>query len=691
MLKSTLLLLFVLLLQPVYAQEIENQTKWSWKKHFKLANELYTKAQYESAAEQYEQSWLKKPKQLEMAYQAGESYFIVKNYNKTIEMLTPVVEENKKFPKAGYTYARALKQNEQYDEAVAAFKAFTNIYKGTDAPNLLANALMEIEGCELAKQYKLAPNPAIRITHLNNNINSKFTEFAPTPFGNDEILFSSTKLSKAKVFKSQKGIKDWEEATVAAQFASMEENHVCNATFSTDEKRIYFTVCRSVENWGYLTTRCEIYAIRRVGNLWSAPERLNDKINQEGFTATQPFIVQDGNKEILYFASNRPGGQGGMDIWYTSRVISDNGFDFESPRNAGARINTAHNEITPFYDVSEEALYFSSDGHVGMGGLDIFKIKGKLSIWDKPINLESPYNSGADDYFFVKNRYGDGGFLVSNRSAGSSKTTTTDEDIFEFKISDQVQSFILKGTVYSKDYNMPLENVEVSVYEILNETEERLVHRSSFENGSYLFQLLPERQYKVIAHKEGFQPTSKIFRAENNVTKNEAFYLQKNQAIPVYQSDSEIPIVRTPPMPQPSPELDTTSNTIKIERVKIQETKLKPTVNQNFEAEYVYTPKMSSEAFEIRTDAPRLTGTYYKVQLVALANFKRTDKRYDDVRNLGRIDYEFIKDKGLTRVLLGDYSNKEEADGILETATKKGFRNAFIVKYQNGERLGMIK
>lgn len=138
------------------------------------------------------------------------------------------------------------------------------------------------------------------------------------------------------------------------------------------KKRIYFTVCRSVENWGYLTTRCEIYATRRVGNLWSAPERLDDKINQEGFTATQPFVVQDGNKEILYFASNRAGGQGGMDIWYTSRVISDNGFDFESPRNAGARINTAHNEITPFYDVSEEALYFSSDGHVGMGGLDIF-------------------------------------------------------------------------------------------------------------------------------------------------------------------------------------------------------------------------------------------------------------------------------------------------------------------------------
>ncbi|NJK84043.1 MAG: SPOR domain-containing protein, partial [Saprospiraceae bacterium] len=119
--------------------------------------------------------------------------------------------------------------------------------------------------------------------------------------------------------------------------------------------------------------------------------------------------------------------------------------------------------------------------------------------------------------------------------------------------------------------------------------------------------------------------------------------------------------------------------------------KPKPTVKQDFEAEYVYIPQTTSEAFEIRTDAPRLAGTYYKVQLVALANFKRTDKRYDQVRNLGRIDYEFIKDKGLTRVLLGDYSSKEEADGMLDTATKKGFRNAFIVKYQDGERLGMIK
>jgi cell division septation protein DedD len=689
MLKSILLLFFLLLLQLGNAQEIEDQTKWNWRKHLKFANELYAKAQYESAAEQYEQAWLKKPKQLEMAHQAGENYFIVKNYKKTIETLTPVVKETKKFPKAGYTYAKALKQNEQYDEAVAAFKVFTNIYKGIDAPTLVANALMEIEGCELAKQYKSKPNLAVKITHLNNNINSEFTEFAPAPFGNDEMLFSSTKLSKAKVFKSQKGIRSWEEATVASQFASMEEHHVCNATFSTDEKRIYFTVCRSVENWGYLTTRCEIYATRRVGNLWSAPERLDDKINQEGFTATQPFVVQDGNKEILYFASNRPGGQGGMDIWYTSRVITDNGFDFEAPRNTGARINTAHNEITPFYDVSEEALYFSSDGHVGMGGLDIFKIKGKLSNWDKPVNLESPYNSGADDYFFIKNRYGDGGFLVSNRSAESSKTTTTDEDIFEFKISDQVQSFVVKGTVYDKDYSTSIENVEVSVYEILTETQERLIHRSSFENGSYLFQLLPGRQFKIIAHKEGFQPISKTFKSEDNLTRNETFYLQKNPAVPVYQPDPEIPVIKIPPMPQPSPELEVPSNTTKMEGRKTQEPK--STIKQDFESEYVYTPRTSSEAFEIRTDAPRLTGTYYKVQLVALANFKRTDKRYDNVRNLGRIDYEFIKDKGLTRVLVGDYSSKEEVDEMLAIVTNKGFKNAFIVKYQNGERLGMVK
>lgn len=672
--------------QQLTAQSADDTSDWKWKKHRSQAEELYAQSQYAKAAFHFEQAWLKKRKKLDLIRQAGDCYYIVKDYEKAIEAFAYIQEETKKYPKIKLDYALALKQNEQYDLAVKAFREFSNSYAGEDAANLVARAMMEIEGCEFAKQSKANPDRSVRITLADPVINSDYTEFAPTPFGNERMLFSSTKMGKAKIFETSKGFRNWEGVIVPSQFASLEEDHVCNATYSPDEKRIYFTVCKSVENWGYLTTRCEIYVTQKNGNLWGAPERLPEIINQPGITSTQPNVIQDGDKELLYFASNRVGGQGGMDIWYTSRDLTEAGFSFDPPRNAGAKINTAKNELTPFFDVKESVLYFSSDGHLGMGGLDIFKIKGNRSIWETPDNLGAPFNSGSDDYFYIENRYGDGGFFVSNRKNEPQKTVSTDEDIFEFKVTNKPQAFVLKGTVYDEASQNPIQAVEISIYEMVSDQQANMLKRATFDNGSYYFELAQNQKYKIIADKTGYQPTSIVVNG-NDAAQIETLYLKPTtyESTPTPSTGLNAP---TNAIPIPTPNTPTPSGNIDPPSTPRTNPVPRPSGTVS---EYTYTPSTSSEAFEIRTDAPKLSGIYYKVQIIALANFSRNDKRYDTIRNLGRIDYEFISDKGLTRVLLGDYFNKAEAQDIVNATNQNGYKGAFIVKYRDGERLGMSK
>ncbi|NJL76970.1 MAG: SPOR domain-containing protein [Saprospiraceae bacterium] len=141
--------------------------------------------------------------------------------------------------------------------------------------------------------------------------------------------------------------------------------------------------------------------------------------------------------------------------------------------------------------------------------------------------------------------------------------------------------------------------------------------------------------------------------------------------VPTTPAPTEVKNTEKPNTPAPKPKTDTKSSTSA------------PNVE-----EYTYTPAAEGEDFPIRTDAPKLNGVYYKVQLIALANFNKTNARYDGVRKLGRLDYEFITDKGVTRVLLGDYLSKAEANDVASEVARQGFGGAFIVKYENGARVG---
>ncbi|MEM9991057.1 MAG: hypothetical protein AAF738_04785 [Bacteroidota bacterium] len=638
---------------------------------------------------------MRKNTKYSLAYLSGQCYIIIKDYRKAAEMLSIVKDETRRFPKAALLYARALKQDEQYELAIEAFEYFMNKYSGSDASQYIAEINMEIEGCKLGKRYQSESEKSpTRIRHLGASVNTAKTEFAPTPYGTDELLFSSTKGNGAQIFSTSRTHRGWTSPELAKQLGSFKGENICNAAFSPDEKRMYFTVCRAEESWGELTTRCQIYMTKRTGNLWSTPEILPDVINMTGYTTTHPNVVHTGGMEVLYFSSNRPGGQGDMDIWYTVRDLSGSDMEFANPKNLGLRINTPSNEITPFYDHNEAALYFSSNGHPSSGGLDVFIVKGDRSTWDKPENIGFPYNSGADDFFFVKHRHRNDGFLVSNR-LNKDKHSTRHEDIFEFRERSE-QVYVVKGSIFNQDTNERMPNVEVSVYEVTGAGVEKFVKTAKFTDGRYSIQVQPSKQYKIVADKKGYQPTTLYLDSKEHGTKTEHFYLS------IFKEGQ---VIDTPPKPVlPTGTANTSISSMKTNTSK-RLSDYKPaepvitrpsnprlsTYNEPVRATYVYTPSNPKERMRIETNAPKHQGSYYKVQLSAVKDFGTVEQEFERLKHLGRIDTERLMDKGLIRVLLADFFDKTDAIEAMKEVRRIGYSSAFLVRYQNGERGGRTK
>lgn len=183
----------------------------------------------------------------------------------------------------------------------------------------------------------------------------------------------------------------------------------CNFTFNSSRTMMIFTRCLRD---GGKQLQCTLWKSEHKAGRWSKPLQLNRRINLPGTTTTQPHWVDYRDYSVLYFSSDRPNGYGDMDIWYT--IYRNNHFD--DPINAGSIINSADNEVSPFYDTVSHVLYFSCDAPDRVvGGYDVFYSSGALSQWSSPANMGVPVNSIANDIYFTVNQNERKGYLASNR------------------------------------------------------------------------------------------------------------------------------------------------------------------------------------------------------------------------------------------------------------------------------------
>ena len=709
------------LLTLLLAMNVQAQDKLSWRKHAKLADELYSKGQFADAAEHYRAAWKKKTKKTEYIYKAGESFFLIRDYRNAANSWQHVKNKTAEYPMIGLQYARSLKQNGDYEAASSELVNFLSGYQGADKPVVSEIVQNELRGCELAAQYAVnGLDENIFIDYLSSNINTPEIEFAPMPFGDEALYFSSTMGKRAEIYRTIKSGNIWSKATPIENFPKIEKDHFCNGTLTPDASRFYFTICTDVESWGGLSSQCALYVTHRMGKKWTQPERLPDYLNEVNATTTHPFVIHENNTEILYFASNRKGGIGGMDIWYTTREVSSNANDFTLPINAGSKVNTIGDEITPYYSQVDDALYFASNGQVSIGGYDIFKSKGAKSRWEKPENLGTPINSSADDFFFVKTTSNKGGFIVSNRLYEMEKVTTTDEDIFAFEYQVREQRWVAKGEVYNKESKEIMNNVELALYEIDEAGQNRFLDKIFSATGIYEFEVEPARRYKLEVLKDGFFPKTYDFDTREYAEYDdfgapifmEPFYEgYQGEAVTTIKDNISIsaPSSGNTSGPTTSSNYNTnaTSGTNAINSTNsasgtIAETPTKstgPIISAPVETYHPPTPEVYNP--EESDNGKTATGsgaedpiaspkgnTYYKIQIIALSSFNSNQFRYNTVKQMGELNTEYLPEKGLYRVLIADYGSVTEAKNDLARVRKqRDFHDAFLVEYRDGQRV----
>jgi outer membrane protein OmpA-like peptidoglycan-associated protein len=276
----------------------------------------------------------------------------------------------------------------------------------------------EIETCQWAEEIVGNPNK-IDIYNLGPKVNTPFTDFGGIMYQN-RFYYTSVKTNGAS-------LENLESADMATRIFSTDtmqkgepialnptdnKEHAAHYAVNSDGSRLYYNLCEYKDK----VFTCALYfREKETGGGWKSPVRLPESINMPGYTTTQPHAVKEGGKEILYFSSNRPGGKGGMDIWYVT--VGDNTF---SPPVNMKEVNTAGNEITPFYYVDGGVLFFSSDGHRGLGGFDVFKYpKDTLGEWTSVQNMGYPLNSSYDDMYYTFNSADGKSYFTSNRTGGT--------------------------------------------------------------------------------------------------------------------------------------------------------------------------------------------------------------------------------------------------------------------------------
>ncbi len=290
-----------------------------------------------------------------------------------------------------YHLGMAYQQNHQYSKAIVHYEIFKKNNK-----KLAAIAKEKIQACIIADSLSRKPVHVL-IENAGGAVNSSFHEYSPllSADGNTMIFTSNRSTDDYKI-KSGTNFEDiyithrkgerWDEPQKISPNINIKFNDAA-ASLSADGN----TLLLYYENGGG-----DIYISTKTDGDWSKPVPLNKNINTALFWETSACLSADGQK--LFFASNRPGGKGELDI-YVSELDAKG--DWSKAANMGSTINTSGNEDSPFMHPDGETLYFSSDGHPTMGGNDIFKSEFKDGRWQKPANLGYPINSIEYDGFFT--------------------------------------------------------------------------------------------------------------------------------------------------------------------------------------------------------------------------------------------------------------------------------------------------
>jgi len=348
-------------------------------------------------------------------YQLAESYRLYNHSAAALVQYKVYLSYNDdRFPLAKLWYAQAVLSNGDAQDAQKLFNDFLTQYRKEDEYASMARLGI---ASSLYALKELKENPRATVTKNTLTGSGDGSNFALEKVNDSNFLFTSSRhevLRKQKIFPVRIYTGSENNNLVNKLVSGADEDlHMGASSLSADGLTLYFTGWKTGK--GSVDEYRIYYMERSSGSAkWGKPVALPAPVNIKGYQSKQPFITGDGR--YLFFSSDQPGTRGSYDIW----LVKMNGRIPEGPViNAGVNINTTKEEVSPYYDATDSSLYFSSDGTIGLGGMDIYKTSGHPdeNQWSGTTNLGHPLNSGKNDLYYKKYKGSDTVYFSSDRNS----------------------------------------------------------------------------------------------------------------------------------------------------------------------------------------------------------------------------------------------------------------------------------
>lgn len=434
-------------------------------------------------------------------HQLAVSHRLNFDYHNSVKYYKRVVD-NGSYPEDMHHYAMALLQIKNYDTAMFLFEILMETAKTDSLKKAFQKSL---SSCYFALD-SISNKRLIIAKKLDTLVfNVGTSNFAPMYWGSpNKLLFTSARKGGVLLDPEKQDsrylcdlyyteLKDtgWMKPVNFGRPVNTGLHEGSNV-ISSDNIMFYTRWSDANRNEAY------IYMAKMQDGLFYESYKLSETVNKVGYKSVQPFVTFDGTK--LYFSSNKPGGFGGFDLYVCN--IDEQGLTGE-PKNLGPTINTTGDEVTPFFHTISNTLFFSSNNHIGIGGLDVFKSSLNVddSVYATPKNLGSPINSSKDDAYFILDRVQTKGYFASDREDCPGGNCY---DIYEFQ--NEPILFDISGTVTDYDTYEPIQSALVTIKDV--EGEDEPLYLITDEKGFYSTPLKENKQYFIKAQKKGYQASS---------------------------------------------------------------------------------------------------------------------------------------------------------------------------------------
>lgn len=510
------------------------------KGRLKYADRMFNNKSYAYASEAYEDVIARNSDSSSVASKIAYCYNKTGNYDKALAWYRYIQRTGKLTKEEHLKLALLERHTENYEESKALIESYKKQYGSTGIPSdLIHKSIEEIK--ENIGDFKIN----------DIEINSEASEIGVNYIDDNKIMFASSRRRN----RSPMRIHGWTNQHFYDIYTAQidEDGAIKNVEIMKSEARtkyhdgpavlhkesgvVYFTRSNYIDG-SRITNEENIVLLkilkgRLVNNEIVEVEELS--INSDEYITAHPSISKDGT--TLFFSSNRPGGYGGMDIYYVE--LDKNGNINGEPVNMGNRVNSSLNEVFPYFNSTENLLFFSSNGHYGLGGLDVYvsKLNHEKEVMELK-NLGAPINTPYDDFSYISNDDQTAGFLSSNRpgSIGS-------DNIYSFTqgkpiINEINTTYYITGVIKDKESKDFLEDVKITIID--RYTNEVFTELTSEENGKFTTDVLPyhydeQIDYQINLEKDGYL----------KVVSNINLSLQDEQSITLHMDMTEIVVNET--------------------------------------------------------------------------------------------------------------------------------------------------